>query len=96
MAQIERTGITDEESARRVLEAEGFGDLFVWSDTAGTRYPLHTHPRKEVRWVLSGRLVIVEEGIALELGPGDRVTTEAEVPHSAYVPEDVRYLCGSR
>jgi len=96
VAHLLHTGLTDEAQIRTALEKEGYRHIFTWSDTAGTRYETHTHPHEEVRWVVWGKLVIVEEGVEIELGPGDKMTIEAEEPHSAYVLEDVRYLCGSR
>ncbi|WP_457597513.1 cupin domain-containing protein [Hydrogenimonas sp.] len=96
MATVTHTGLTDEGKIYDILREEGYFNLFTWRDSAGTRYGIHTHPHHEVRWVLSGRLVIVEEGVELELGPGDRMESEANTPHSAYVPEEVVYVCGSR
>ena len=96
MATIEHTGITDEAKIRERLEMEGYFNIFRWCDAAGTRYPVHTHPHREVRWILSGTLVIEEGDTVLELRPGDRMESEAGIPHSARVPEDVCYLCGSR
>ncbi len=96
MAQVFHTGITDEAKIREILKEEGYFNIFKWCDGAGTRYGTHTHPHHEVRWILSGRLVIEEGGQALELGPGDRMESEPETPHSAYAPEDVCYICASR
>ena len=95
MAKVYHTGITDEARIRKILEEEGYFNIFRWCDGAGTRYAEHTHPHREVRWILSGRLQIVEHGVTLDLGPGDRMESEAEVPHSAFVPEDVCYICAS-
>ena len=96
MARVIHTGITDEEIIRKILESEGYFNIFRWCDRAGTRYPVHTHSHNEVRWILSGVLVIEEGSAVLELHPGDRMESDAGVPHSARVPEDVCYLCGSR
>ena len=96
MASIRHTGIVDVDEIFAVLEAEGYFNLFVWQDAAGTAYPEHIHPHDEVRWMVSGRLRIVENGAAIELGPGDRMQSDARVPHSAFVPETARYVCGSR
>lgn len=96
MATVERTGITDEAEIRSTLEEEGWFNIFRWCDAAGTRYAEHTHPYHEVRWILSGHLQIVENGVTLDLLPGDRMESEANVPHSAYVPEDVCYICASK
>ncbi|WP_300365785.1 cupin domain-containing protein [Hydrogenimonas sp.] len=93
---VEQTGVTSETQIRRILEKEGYFNIFVWSDTAGTHYAEHTHPHHEVRWIVSGSLQIIENGVTLDLLPGDRMESEANIPHSAYVPEDVRYICGSK
>ena len=96
MAKVRSTGITDEAQIRRILREEGYFNLFRWCDDAGSRYGVHTHPHREVRWILSGRLMIREGDEWLSLGPGDRMESEAEVPHEAFAPEDVCYLCASR
>ncbi len=96
MADVVHTEITEEAVIVRRLKEEGFFNIFTWYDRAGTRYGVHTHPHHEVRWILTGRLVIEEAGRSIELGPGDRMESEPETPHSAYAPEDVRYVCGSR
>ncbi len=96
MATVERTGVTNEKDIRKILEEEGYFNIFKWCDAAGTRYGVHTHPHHEVRWILSGHLQITENGVTLDLFPGDRMESDADTPHSAYVPEDVCYICGSR
>ncbi|WP_353662690.1 cupin domain-containing protein [Hydrogenimonas sp. SS33] len=96
MAKVVHTGITDETEIRRILEKEGYFNIFRWCDSAGTRYAEHTHPHDEVRWILSGTLHIMEMGATLELQSGDRMESEADTPHSAYAPEEVCYICGSR
>ena len=96
MAELFRTGVTDEAEIYRILSDEGYFNIFTWQDSAGTRYGTHTHPHHEVRWILSGRLQIEEGGRVLTLGPGDRMESEPDTPHSAYATTDVRYVCGSR
>jgi len=96
MAKVFHTGVSDEGKIRETLRQEGFFNVFKWCDRAGTRYPTHTHPHYEVRWILSGRLVIEEGGTAVELKPGDRMESEPDTPHSAYAPEEVCYICGNR
>lgn len=96
MAKVFHTGVTDENEIRKILSEEGYFNIFKWCDDAGTRYAAHTHPHYEVRWILSGKLVIEEGDTALELKPGDRMESEPDTPHSAYAPEDVCYICGSR
>jgi mannose-6-phosphate isomerase-like protein (cupin superfamily) len=95
MAKVTHTGITDEVKIRQILEEEGYFNIFKWCDTAGTHYPEHTHPHDEVRWVVSGHLQIIENGVILDLRPGDRMESQANTPHSANVPEDVCYICAS-
>ena len=56
-----------------------------WSDVPGTQYETHTHPFAESRWVLSGYLRVTVDGVATELGPGDRLDVPAEMPHSTEV-----------
>ncbi len=96
MAEVFHTGITDEKKIREILESEGYFNIFKWCDSAGTAYPLHTHPHNEVRWILDGELHIKEGDVTLKLLPGDRMESKANVPHSAYVPKDVCYICGSK
>ncbi len=96
MARVVETGITDESEIRQILEEEGCFNIFRWSDAASTSYSEHTHPHEEVRWVVSGVLEIREGKRRLRLHPGDRLESSANTPHSAYVPEDVVYICASR
>ncbi len=95
-SQVRSTGVTDEAAIRRILEEEGYFNIFRWCDATGTRYSEHTHPHHEVRWVLSGTLQIIENGVVHTLRPGDRLESPPETPHSAYVPEECCYICGSR
>ncbi len=96
MAKVIKTDITDEAIMKKTLQEEGFFNIFTWSDRAGTRYPEHTHPHYEVRWIVEGVLVIEENGQKIELHPGDRMESLPNTPHSAYCPTDVVYVCGSR
>lgn len=96
MSRVVETGITDERRIVSILEEEGYFNIFRWSDAASTSYPEHTHPHDEVRWVVSGVLEIREGKRRLRLNPGDRLESSANTPHSAYVLEDVVYICASR
>ncbi|MRI58955.1 MAG: cupin domain-containing protein [Epsilonproteobacteria bacterium] len=96
MAKILKTDITDENLMKKTLQEEGFFNIFTWHDRAGTKYPEHTHPHYEVRWIVDGVLVIEENGKRIELHPGDRMESLPNTPHSAYCPTDVTYVCGSR
>ncbi len=96
MSEVKHTSITDEKRIEEILKSEGYFNIFVWHDRAGTRYEEHTHPYDEVRWVVSGTLQIMESGSTITLNAGDRLESEADTPHSAYVPEDVTYICASK
>ncbi len=95
MAKVIRTGITDEETIKEILQKEGFFNIFLWFDPKGQTYPIHTHPHYEVRWIVDGKLLIREDQ-ELILGPGDRMESLPDTPHSAEAIEDVTYICGSR
>jgi mannose-6-phosphate isomerase-like protein (cupin superfamily) len=43
--------------------------------------PMHEAGSRETAVVLAGRLTLVCEGVAHELGPGDAVTFDADLPH---------------
>ncbi len=96
MAKVIHTDITDENLIKETLQKEGFFNIFTWSDPKDTRYPLHTHPHYEVRWIVDGVLQIEENGEIIELHPGDRMESKSNTPHSAYAKSAVTYVCGSR
>ncbi len=93
--RFERTGITDEGKIREILKGQGYS-VYTWSDPPGTYYPTHTHPDREVRWVIEGEVTIGVEGKELTLTPGDMVELDPETPHWAKTERGVRYLCGSK
>ena len=96
MAKVIHTGITDRNLITKTLQEEGFFNIFTWTDQAGTRYGVHTHPHYEVRWIIDGTLQIEENGTVLELHPGERMESEPNTPHSAYAKTTVTYVCASR
>jgi len=96
MAKVIKTNLTDAEKIKKTLQKEGFFNIFLWSDPEGRVYPVHTHPHYEVRWIVEGVLLIVENGKEIELHPGDRLESLPNTPHSAYAKSDVTYVCGSR
>ncbi|WP_201335076.1 MULTISPECIES: cupin domain-containing protein [unclassified Nitratiruptor] len=96
MAKVIKTGITDEKTIKETLHNEGFSNIFIWRDAPHTRYPLHTHPHYEVRWIIEGVLEITQDDKTVRLEPGDRFESEPQTPHTAYTPTGVTYICGSR
>ena len=93
--RFERTGITDEGKIREILKGQGYS-VYSWSDPPGTYYPTHTHPDREVRWIIEGEVTIGVEGKEFTLTPGDMVELDPETPHWAKTEKGVRYLCGSK
>jgi len=93
--RLRRTGITDREEVFKRLREEGYS-VYEWEDPPGTYYPTHTHPGREVRWVLEGEVVIGAEGKEILLKPGDRIELEPETPHWAKTETGVRYACGTK
>ncbi len=93
--KLTKTGITDINKIREILEGEGFS-TYIWSDPPGTYYSTHTHPDREVRWVTRGRITIGVEGEEIILEPGDRLDLEPGIPHWAKTEEGVEYVAGSK
>ena len=93
--KLKETGITEVEKIKKILEDEGYS-VYTWSDSPGTYYPTHTHPDREVRWVVDGEVVIGVEGKELRLKPGDVVELDPGTPHWAKTDKGVTYICGSK
>ncbi len=93
--RFESTGIKDEEKAKEILRKEGYS-VYVWEDSPGTYYPTHTHPDREVRWVVKGEVTIGVEGREITLKEGDRIELDPNTPHWAKTDKGVRYVCGSK
>jgi len=49
--RYEKTGIKEREKVYSILRKRGYS-VYEWYDPPGTYYPTHTHPDKEVRWVI--------------------------------------------
>lgn len=80
----------------KTLTKEGCFNIFEWSDAPGSRYPWHTHPHNEVRWVVRGSILIGTENGDILLKPGDRLNVVANTKHWAKTDGGVSYICGSR
>ncbi len=97
MGLVEHLGITDREEAERKLEELGYSNIYLWSDPPETFYDWHTHPYDEVRYVLSGEILIETEEGSYLLKAGDLMRVPAGTKHRAKVgKEGVSYLCGSK
>ena len=94
---LKRTGITEKDKVFKILEEEGYENLFLWSDPPNARYDWHTHPFNEVRWVLEGEITLGTEEGTVTLKAGDRLEVPAGTKHWAEVgPDGVTYVCGSK
>ncbi len=96
MNEVTHTGITNEKEIFEILEKEGYKNIFKWFDPKDTRYPTHTHPYREVRWVLKGELILKTKDKEIVLKPGDKLVSPPLTPHSAYTTEDTYYICASK
>ncbi len=93
--KVTRTGIKEEDRIREILEKEGFR-VYKWYDPPGTRYDVHTHPDREVRWVIRGKVTIGVGDTKIVLEEGDRLDLEPRVPHWAETSTGVEYIAGSK
>jgi len=94
--KVVKTGLTDINQIKEILEKEGYVDIHTWCDSPGTFYNWHTHSYNEVRWVYEGSIVIGYEDGEIELKPGDRMEIVAGTKHWAKTDEGVCYICASR
>lgn len=73
----------------RRLEAEATG-CSSWSNGAGDRYAAHSHAYEKVLYCVEGSITfhLEEEGLSIDLAPGDRMVLPAGTLHSAVVGPD--------
>ena len=76
-----------EELARRRFEAEGLTPR-PWSNTAGFRYPTHTHPYGKLLVCIAGSITFHTPDGDVRLGPGDVLDLAPGTPHAATVGPD--------
>ena len=93
--RVDSTGVKDEGEIKDTLKRKGYS-VYTWSDPPGTYYSTHTHPDREVRWVVEGEVVIGVEGKEITLREGDMVELDPNTPHWAKTEVGVRYVCGSK
>ncbi|CCQ73606.1 cupin domain-containing protein [Magnetospira sp. QH-2] len=84
--------MTESEIVRQ-LQAEGYGQVFVWEDASGARYPHHSHPGQTAHVVLAGAITIATATGSRTYRAGDRFDVPAGESHAAEVgPEGCRYV----
>lgn len=90
----------DQEKAKEVIEglrAEGFSEVYVWTDRPDTVYPDHTHPTETAHVVLEGEIVVTTADGTKTYHVGERFDVPADTIHSAEVgPEGCLYVVGER
>ena len=94
--KVVKTGIKDKEEIKKILEEEGYSNIFEWCDGAGSFYDWHIHPYQEVRWVYEGEVVMGTEEGEVVLKEGDRLDLPAGTRHWAKTTKGVCYICGSK
>lgn len=72
---------------RTTAAGAGMMQMYV-TLAAGAHLPLHHHPNEQLTYLLSGRLRLVVDGVAHDLGPGDALLIASDVPHYADVLEE--------
>jgi unsaturated pyranuronate lyase len=59
---------------------------------AGSKMPEHQHTQEQIIHILSGRMTVLANGGAHDLGPGDSYYLASNVPHGVETPVDTRVL----
>jgi quercetin dioxygenase-like cupin family protein len=59
---------------------------------ANCRMPEHSHPNEQIIHILSGRMLLIADGVRHDLTTGDSYYLAANVPHSVETPEKTRVL----
>jgi quercetin dioxygenase-like cupin family protein len=85
----------NERDAIELLEREGFGHVYVWSDGPHARYPDHTHPTISAHLILEGEMTLTQGGKTTTYRAGERADVPAGAVHSARMgPQGCRYVVG--
>lgn len=80
-------------AGRNLLTIPGVISAGDWWSSAGAIFPGHEHPEKEWLIVYQGELrLFYEDGQSMHLRPRDSWFNEPGVWHSAFFPEETRYL----
>ncbi|NPA52934.1 MAG: cupin domain-containing protein [Aquificae bacterium] len=93
---VKRTNIIDKEKIKKLLQKEGYTNIYIWCDDKDTFYDWHTHQYNEVRWVYDGSIIIGHKEGEIKLEPGDRLEIKAGTKHWAKTDTGVCYVCASK
>jgi len=63
-----------------------------WFNSKGTKFPEHIHPEKEYIVIYKGIMELIKNGEKHILEVGDFVYNEPLIIHSAFFPEDCKYI----
>lgn len=63
-----------------------------WFNSGESKFPEHTHPEKEFIVIYKGIMDITKNGETKRLMAGDYIYNEPLAIHSAYFPEDCKYI----
>jgi quercetin dioxygenase-like cupin family protein len=56
--------------------------------TGGSDIPAHEHPHEQTGLLISGRIVLIIDGVDHDVAPGDSWCIGPDVPHAARAIED--------
>jgi quercetin dioxygenase-like cupin family protein len=79
-----RDGPVSEKRMIRVMEGEGY-EISSYTYRPGTAFPPHEHTQEKCDAVIEGTLRLTVNGVAYDLGPGDRLYLPAGTRHAAEV-----------
>ena len=79
-----RDGPVSEKRLMSILESEGY-ETSSHTYRPGTVFPTHEHAQDKCDAVIEGTLRLTVNGVAYDLGPGDRLYLPAGTCHSAEV-----------
>jgi quercetin dioxygenase-like cupin family protein len=79
--------LTDEMSRRMIVGSNQM--LTVWRMKKGAHSAKHQHPEEQIFWILSGSIEFEIDGKRRTCGAGDVGIIPGNIPHEAWVLEDV-------
>lgn len=86
-----------EVEARKLLELDGFTQIYVHKDGPNFEYPEHEHPVHTAHIILKGGMTIWQGGKERMLAVGERMDFEKGTPHTAKMgPEGCIFVTGIR